>query len=335
MALLDIFNSDFFGVESLTEAINKMPYQPTRLGQLGLFTRRPITTTSAVIEERHGELTLLATAARGTVTNATSTPQRKGRSFRVPHIPQFGAVMAEDVQNVRAFGTESQLEAVSQVVNDRLENMRQDHEVTAEWHRIGAIKGQVLDADGSSVIYDWFDEFDIVEKEVDFDFADADEAKLRSAEVYRHIRDSLGATTFQGVHALCGDAFFDALTSSVAARQAFDRWQEGRFFREQQIEQAFPYVGIMWENYRGKIGSQDFIEPDECRFFPTGTRQIFLEINAPADFVETVNTPGLPFYAKQERMDFDKGIKLHSQSNPLMICTRPGVLVKGVDVTPS
>lgn len=335
MALLDIFNGDIFGVESLTEAINKVPFQPTRVGQMGLFQRRPITTTSAVIEERHGKLTLLSTAARGTVTNADSRRERKARSFRVPHIPQFGAVMAEDVQNVRAFGTESQLEAVAQVVNDELENMRQDHEVTAEWHRIGAIKGEVLDADGKSVIYNWFDEFGILEKEVDFDFSEEDDVKLRSAEVWRHIRDSLGATTFTGVHALCGDAFFDALTSSSAAKQAFDRWQEGRFFREQQIEQAFPYVGIMWENYRGKIGTQDFIEPEECRFFPTGTRQIFLEVNAPADFVETVNTPGLPFYAKQDRMKFDKGIELHSQSNPLMICTRPSVLVKGVDVTPS
>ena len=48
------------------------------------------------------------------------------------------------------------------------------------------------------------------------------------------------------------------------------------------------------------------------------------------DFVETVNTVGLPRYAKQAIDDeFGRWVKVHSQSNPLPICTRPRVLVKG------
>ncbi len=44
--------------------------------------------------------------------------------------------------------------------------------------------------------------------------------------------------------------------------------------------------------------------------------------------METVNTPGLPRYAKQARMKFDRGVELHTQSNPLPLCVRPHLLVK-------
>ena len=51
---------------------------------------------------------------------------------------------------------------------------------------------------------------------------------------------------------------------------------------------------------------------------------------APADFVETANTIGLPRYAKQAvDQQFARWVMLHVQSNPLPICTRPRVLIKG------
>jgi hypothetical protein len=37
-----------------------------------------------------------------------------------------------------------------------------------------------------------------------------------------------------------------------------------------------------------------------------------------------------PLYAKQEPRRFDRGTDLHTQSNPLPMCHRPGILVKVV-----
>jgi hypothetical protein len=85
----------------------------------------------------------------------------------------------------------------------------------------------------------------------------------------------------------------------------------------------------MWENYRGSVGSIDFIDSDTCRFFPTGVPGLFDEIAAPANFMETVNTVGKPYYAKQRKLPYDVGVELHTQSNVLTMCTRPSVLVKG------
>jgi hypothetical protein len=48
------------------------------------------------------------------------------------------------------------------------------------------------------------------------------------------------------------------------------------------------------------------------------------------NFLETANTIGLPRYAKQAvDQQFARWVMLHVQSNPLPICTRPRVLIKG------
>jgi hypothetical protein len=44
--------------------------------------------------------------------------------------------------------------------------------------------------------------------------------------------------------------------------------------------------------------------------------------------METVNTMGIPYYAKQERMKYDRGVELESQSNPIMLNTLPEAVIK-------
>ena len=86
----------------------------------------------------------------------------------------------------------------------------------------------------------------------------------------------------------------------------------------------------MFEEYRGRVGSVDFTDASKAYFFPVGVPGLFRQYNAPADFVETANTIGLPRYAKQAvDQQFARWVMLHVQSNPLPICTRPRVLIKG------
>ena len=73
-----------------------------------------------------------------------------------------------------------------------------------------------------------------------------------------------------------------------------------------------------------------FVDASKAYFFPVGVPGLFRQYNAPADFVETANTIGLPRYAKQAAdQQFARWVMLHVQSNPLPICTRPRVLIKG------
>jgi hypothetical protein len=332
VGLLDVFNEDAFSVISLTESINLMPYVPGRIGRLNLFGGKGITTTVASIEYKNGTLQLIPSAARGTMPNVNGQVKRRLRTFAVPHFPLNDAVLADEVQGVRAWGTEDGTQPVTALVNDKLESMRQSFEMTHEWLRIGALKGVVLDADESfTPIYNYFDEFGITQEVVDFDLA-TDDVKMKALEVIRLMEDLLGATPYTGIRAICGNNFFDALISNPSVKDAYGTYMEDRFALVQQDrENGFEFAGIIWENYRGKLGDLEFFDTDQAVFIPIGVPGLFQEVYAPADFMETVNTVGKPIYSKQERMKWDKGVELHSQSNVLPLVTRPKLLIKGIN----
>ena len=343
MPLLDVFDSDAFNMQSLTLAIDKLPYMPGRIGELNLFQSRPITTRHAVIEERQGILQLVAVQNRGSSNQNTYTqPRRVLRSFPVPHMPQWFEVLAEDLEGKRAFGSEDQTEIFSQILNDRLEQAKQNQELTWEYHRIGALNGKILDADGSTVVEDFFADFGLTRTNVTVDFTDSGtealgnptmDMKILAQGLIRTMQKNLGNTPFTGVRVFCGNLFWDSFIRHWTVRKSYEYYQENSFLRTTQIpggsgEGGFKFADVIWENYRGFIGDTNFVSDTGAFAFPTGTRDLFLEIPAPADFVEAVNTRGQPLYVKQERMKWDKGIELHVQSNVLYMCTRPQCLIQ-------
>jgi Phage major capsid protein E len=122
-------------------------------------------------------LNLVETTARGAPAIQNTTNKGKARSLVVPHIALEDTILADEVQNVRAFGSESMLEGVQAVVNQRMSEMATKMDATLEHLRIGAIKGQILDADGSAVIYDLFTQFGVTaHSEIDFGLDNASPA---------------------------------------------------------------------------------------------------------------------------------------------------------------
>lgn len=350
MPNLDVFNQDAFSVHTLTDAVNKMPFVPGLIGQLGIFEEKGISTTSVDIEEQDGVLNLIPTTPRGAPAVKNRHAKRTLRTLKASHLAIEDEIQADEVQNVRAFGQESALQTVQGVVNDRLGEMVPKLDATLEHLRIGAIKGVILDSDGSTEIYDLFDEFGVSqETEIDFDLDNANPAKGAVRKnchlVHRKTRDNLGAQTFRAIWGICGSAFFDDLVSHVEVLAAYERWagdpmragaivnaavgQPGDFLRMGLVERTVEYAGIVFQEYRGSVGGVDFIDANKCHFFPVGVSGLFRSVFAPADFAETVNTVGLPRYAKQAPdREFNRFVKLHAQSNPLNYCTRPKVLIK-------
>ena len=158
MPSLDVFNSDAFGTIQLTAALNKMPFEPGFLGSLGIFEEEGVTTTQVMVEEKDGTLSLVQSQPRGGPANQNPLEKRKARSFVVPHLPMGDRLEADAIQNVRAFGAENEMETVQGMVDQKLASMSRRLDVTLEYHRIGAIIGTILDADGSTLV-DLFTEF--------------------------------------------------------------------------------------------------------------------------------------------------------------------------------
>lgn len=328
MPSLDIFNDDAFSMVSLTKAINTGDHLPQRLAELGLFSEEGITTTSAMIEQKGNTLSLVPAGTRGAPADATSGDKAKLIPFPTVHLPQRATVLADTVQNLRAFGSESEVETVQSVVNQRLTKLRRNIDATIEYHRMGAIKGQVLDSDGSTVLLDLYTAFGVTQQTQAMALGTTT-TKVREliVKAKRKAEDALGAQMYRGMRAFCSADFFDAFASHGAVEAAYDRWMNGEFLR-QDVRAGFYHGGVFWEEYRGSVGGVPFIAAGEAYLVPEGVPDLFVTHYAPADYMETVNTIGLPYYAKQEPMRLNKGVEIEAQSNPLCLNTRPRAIVK-------
>lgn len=340
--VLDVFRQNAFSVTSMTDAINKIPFTPGRAGQLIEWNERGVNTLSIMIEEKNGVLSILNPTPRGGPGAAIDKQKRTARLLAIPHYQRDDAVYADEVQGVREFGQEQSTMTVQSLINSRMSEHVRDLDLTLEYQRVGAVKGIILNGDGST-LYNLFTEFGVVqETEVDFDLDAASPVAgaLRKvcATTTRKVADNLGGSPFYGVHAICGDAFFDDLMAHTEVRASYTNTDMAKVLRdgyvypnnEQKVYGAFEFGGIVWENYRGIYsGTSKIVDTDKCHIFPMGAPGLFRTVYGPADYVETVNTIGLPRYAKQYAMQSGKGVELEMQMNALSYCTRPKTLIKG------
>jgi len=337
MPMLNPFAGDGYSMAALTLAINKYPNMYGLLGDMGLFSEAGQTLRTVIIEQRNNVLNLLPTMPVGSKGSAGSIGKREMRSFVIPHIPHDDVILPTEVQGLRAFGSETDTDTIANLMDLKLQTMKKKHDITKEWHRVGALNGIVYDSDGSTVIYNYFDEFGITQHSQDFQLTDEDlEVNPVCLAIKRWIETHLYGETMTSIMALCSPEYFDEFTTHPNVKEAYKFYENAANNRQNlgaDYREGFKYGGIVWKEYIGQASEVDgtvhkFITANEAVAFPLGTSQTFRGVFAPADFNETVNTVGLPLYAKQEERDMQRGWDIHTQSNPLYICTRPEVLVK-------
>lgn len=332
MPINNPFDDPAFNMAELTTAINILPNNYGLLEQMGLFRPQPVRTRQISIEENNGVLNLLPTKTPGSPGTEGKRGKRKLRGFSVPHIPHDDVVLPEEVQGIRAFGSEDQTQALSDIITDHLQSMRNKHAITLEYLRMGALKGIILDADGSTLL-DLYQEFAITAKVVSFALGSATtDVKKKCLDVKRHIEKNLMGEVMSGIQVLVSPEFFDALTSHANVKEAYQLWNQGAALRD-DMREGFPFGSLIFKEYSAEASDSDgnirrFIAANEGHAFPVGTQETFKTYFAPADFNETVNTLGKPIYVKQESRKFERGTDIHTQSNPLPMCHRPAVLVK-------
>lgn len=336
MAHMDIFNNDAFSLVSMTEGVERLPTVPHFLGSLGLFDSRGVETNIVSIENKAGTLKLIQTTQRGTQPPSRTTGKRALRNFNVPRIAEFDQLFAAEIQGIRAFGTDSELETVVTKIAQKQADLLVDVAATLEYHRLGAIQGILLDADGST-LYDYFSEFGISQPaEIDFDLDNAAPARgalmAKVKQVKRAIIRALGqAAPGIKVIGLCGDTFFDQLTSHTEVEKSYLNWQAAETLRDGEVFSTFRWGEVDWINYQGTDDNSTVaIGTDKVKFVVKGVPGLFRRFNGPGETFETVNTIGRDLYSMLVR-DKDRNMWVQPEvyAYPLHICTRPEVLLRG------
>jgi len=339
---IDIFNNDAFSLRSMTAAIERHPFKPEYLGTLGIFQKEPIRTTGISIEERGGVLNLIKPDQRGAPIAQRVHEKRNAQEFETIRIAKGDRLTASELQNVRAYGTESELMVAQSEVARRMSGptgLRAEVELTQEHMRLGAIQGIVVDKDGD-VIDNFFDRFGIVaDEEIAFDLTAASPTsgglrKQCTKLIRKMVRDGQGAfTTSSSVSALCGDEFFDNFIAHPEVRETYlnqsaasELRNDGRAFG------SFTFGGITWHNYRGTDDETTVgIAADKVKFFPVNTRGVFRHVMAPGESFSELNSLGKKEYARTvpDPTTRKEYVDLEVLAYPLFMCTHPAMLKSG------
>jgi hypothetical protein len=326
-----------FSQTTLTATVNKDPHAPGRIQQLGIFDEEAITTTSVQVEERAGELVLVADTPRGGTGQQFKAGKRTLRSLVARHLKLRHTLNADEIQDLREFGSESQLADLESEVTRRLMKMSLSIEVTKEHMLVGALRGQLLDSDGSTVLINYFTEFGVSQItefnfELDTDTQGAVQEQLRQLE--RQMAEELKGIPLLGVRGFMSGGFADALHKNKEFRESYTT--PGAGSQQQRAGHSFSQVidwgGVLFEEYRGSVNGVDFIPANKCIFVPIVApgSGVFKMHYAPGDFFGAVNRRGLPMYARQFKTDdSDTGRTLEVQASPLPMPMLPRTLMVG------
>lgn len=332
--IMNPFDAGGYSLAEMTEAINLLPNMYTRLGQAGLFRFEGVTQRSVVIEQMEGVLNLLPTVPLGGPPTVANRDVRAMRSFTVPWIPHDDSITPQDVQGVRGFGMSDAADPLATVMERKLTKMRAKHAQTREYMEVNALRGVVKDGSGIS-IYNYFTEFGLTQQSVDFVLGTAaTNVQAKCRDVLRKIEDELKGETMTAATALVSSGFFDKLIGHAKTEEAYKYYSStGAQPLREDVRRRFPFAGIVFEEYNATVtlatGSTETLLPaNEGLAYPLGTLDTFVTYGAPANLIETVNTVGLPMYARQiARLD-GSAIDVKTEASILPVNKRPGLAIR-------
>lgn len=340
MITLDIFNNDAFAVTTMLEPVNKMPTEPGFLGSLGIFQPKGVSTTSVGVGMKEGRLDLIETTPRGSPIKMAEPRDKNVRNFNIPRVAKGDKLFAAELQNVVPDAGETEVDVAAAQLAEKQQQLKQDVEYTKEYHRLGALQGILLDADGSE-IYDFYDEFGITQPaEIDMDLPTLNDGDLRKRIVSQIKRPLIRAAkagkqgSLKRIIGLAGDNFYDELVSNPEVRATYLQWQAAQELRGNNGEgdafETFKYGGVEWINYQGSDDNDTIsIDDDDAVIFPVGVPGMFRHIMGPGESFELVNRIGRDVYPLIVRdRDRDMWVQPEIYSYPLFLNTRPDLILR-------
>lgn len=312
---MDIFR-DYFTRENLVRALEKAPYTPGRLGELGIFETVPLTSTTFAVEEQATDAgKILSAIPRGAPRQTSGLDKRKVHPFATQTFGDEGYVSADEALNARGAGINGQAEVIQDRRDRLMARLRRTMDLTHESLRMACLL-----APGST-------EFGTAGTEQTI-AVQTDATKTR-AEIFEKIivpvENALGGVAFSGVHVLCSDGFWKNLIENKQIRETYLNWTAAAEQRG-DTRMAFQYGGVTWERYRGT--STVKITDNKAVAFPVGTSDVFWQAFAPNDTMESVGAGALgqPYYVGAQPIKDALGTKamqLAIASHPKVVCGRP------------
>ena len=338
-------------VMDMSTAINLIPMQWGLVRQMGLFSDEYGTQKNFLIPiNTEKEQGLLVDRGYEEGRSVQLGIEYGGMSAKVPHFPIDDSIKPADLDGYLAPGTVlgagMQLESVARIRVEKLKRLRHKHELVKEYARTRALvtgevyapSGTIKTSYGSTI--NMYNEWGIARETVTLDLANAVDPLVSVSELYGSMQDSaMEGDALDGYVVICSPELFETLIQHPYIRDTYlqanqypqareillGRLGSGRLDKRYRV---FEYGNMTFIEYRGVIGGQLAIPANEGVALPLGKALGYLQ-HAPAQRLDTINTPALDSYFF-EYGDEEKGIiKMMSETNFAAILGRPD-LVKTV-----
>lgn len=330
----------------ITDAINLLKRTPSKLNAMGVFRREPISSTIVRLTLNNGEVVLLPVRERGGPPTRGADDNSKTVFVECAHIPHMDTIGPDDIQNfLDIVGRGSEKRTVEGEVNKKLAKHRVKHDLTLEYMEMNALKGVWKEGEGRTVM-DWFTFFGVAKKQIFFDLGNANvDLVAKCDELSNHVYDNLTDDTSNGVVTLVDKDFFNKLVQHPKYEKYYDKTDAmNRLASMPYSEQGnvrgrrTAFQGVVFEEYNSTVTRWDksggtrnterMVAAGMGHAFPTGTQDTFVTYFGAPYSVNAANSDGEQIYVTREDLKHEEGVELKSQSNPLVICKRPQVLVE-------
>lgn len=323
---------------TLAGAVQAIPFEPSYLGDRGIFSYSPKTTNTIATEFDGQTINLVQTTAPGSPMQETILNPRNVKTLNSVRIARKVRVLPEEVANTRRIAGAG-LDTVDDRLAWKIKNAVRDIRTTLEYHRVGAALGNILDADGVSVIANFFSLLGISQTTIDCAQGTAATGKYISlAEtVLNVLEDALGdlhPVDGKPPIVLCGRTFWQRFINSADVIQAYQYFmsnrQKGIPGRDDLRYNDFEHGGLIWRQYRGSAGNSSRFVPDaEAHIIVDGVPGTYMgHFCPPQDIQSRVNKDGQELDVTMEVLPHDAGTEVQIQCNPMHWMNRPGAAIK-------
>lgn len=307
---------------TLTNAINSAPYHKDVFVEQKVFLEEPVDTTKILIEEIDATLSLVRATPRGGLGDIHPRSTRKLIELVAPHLRTHDTLLSDSFQDRRGFGT-SDLADVTKERDRMLAEFRRRLELTSYFHRCGALNGLILDCTGDTLV-DLFAAFGVSQNIVDFDLGNTainTVTKIMAAK--RAAEAELDVPVTKWI-AFASPGFLDLLREHGSTGYSRAGWEAAADLKDGAS--VFNHGGVEWHELGPVAGIQ--MIASGAAFLVPKVKGLLRTPFAPADYMDTVNSAGLPLYARAEPLPMNRGVKIEAQTNPVSYCTKPRALIR-------
>lgn len=333
-----------FEIVDYTEELSIVPNSWTLLGDVGLFEDESLTTHTVTFEEQNHALALIGDAMRGSKPSANKDETRKIHSYSIPHFPYADAVLPQDVQGKRAFGSTSAAETLDAVIARKLKRIQKNFDITKEVARFATLTTGNIYAPNGTVAGNFFTDFGISQTVVDFVLGTPGTSIAAKCEaITAAFQDNAtSGEVITGVVGYCSPTFFAKLIAHAQVQTAYQYYTatEGQSILRNRAGQVsgtnngglyreFYFGGIRFIEVRTVLAGSALVPAGDVVFVPTGTEGNFMTFYGPANKFDYTNTIAEKGYVwtykdpKGERVDID------AESNFINILRRPALVARG------